>query len=84
MNGSDRVGAEQPADLEAVALGHHHVEQDQVRQVGQRRVEGLLAVGGGHDLVALADQPGPQDVEARRAVVGDQDARRVSQCARPT
>ena len=53
MNGSVGVALEPLADLDAVDLRHHDVEQDQVGQLllggGQR----LLAVGGLLELVAL-------------------------------
>jgi len=77
MNGSV-VSALRPAHLEAVALWHHHVEQDQIGPVLKRHLERLLAVGRGDHLVALARQPGLEDVEARGAVVGDEDACRLS------
>ena len=73
-----RVGPEPPADLEPVELRHHHVEQDQVGQEPARRRERLLAVGGAGGGVALARQPGLQDLAVVRVVVDDQDQGRVA------
>jgi hypothetical protein len=42
-----------------------------------RRISGL-AVGRGHDLVALGGQPQLEDVDVRRHVVHDEDPRRRS------
>ena len=53
MNGKGAVGAQPPADLDAVEPGHHDVEQDQVRGQLADGDEGLLAVGRGDDVVAL-------------------------------
>ena len=46
MNGSVGVGLEPLADLDAVDLRHHDVEQDQVGQLLLGGGERLLAVGG--------------------------------------
>ena len=65
------------ADRDAVELGHHDVEQDQVglRFMGDR--EGLLAVAGGDDIVAVGGEAHAQDANIGRIVVGDQDPRRI-------
>src|SRR5262249_43461828 len=62
------------ADLDAVDLRHHDVEQDQVRLGLIGRRQRLGAVGCGDDLVAVGRQTGPHDPEVGRVVVGDQDA----------
>ena len=46
----DALGAEAAAHLEAVDVGQHHVEDDDVGPLGTGRGEGLTAVGGGSDL----------------------------------
>jgi hypothetical protein len=67
------LALEPPADLDAVHLGHHNVEQDEIRMVFAGGRQGGLAVGRGQDVVALAGQAGAEDVQVRRVVVGDED-----------
>ena len=73
----DRHGAaraQAPADLEAVELGHHHVEHDEVEGLLAEARERLAAVGRLHDLVAvLAQREGQQGLD-RLLVVDEQDA----------
>ena len=47
------AAAKLPADLEAVHLGQHQVQHHQVRVAALVLGQGLLAVAGGHDRVAL-------------------------------
>ncbi len=47
------VGLQRLGDLPAVDVGHHHVEQDEIRRRRADLVERVLAVHGGHDVVAL-------------------------------
>ena len=62
-----------PGDLEAVALRHQHVEHDRVqRRPDADRAEGLLAVGGQLDLVALELQRPLERPAELRLVVYDQ------------
>ncbi len=58
VNGNVGVGAQAPAYLDAVELGHHDVEQDQVRRMLPGGRQALLAVGRGDDLVALGEPGG--------------------------
>ena len=53
MNGIDGVVLDPLADLDAVDLRHHDVEQDQVRQVLLGRGQRFLAVGRLHEVVAV-------------------------------
>jgi hypothetical protein len=46
------VAGDGPRRLVAVHARHHHVHQDQVGQFAPRRVDRLLAAGGGDDVVA--------------------------------
>ena len=71
------VALELLADLDAVDLRHHDVEQDQVGQQLLGGGERLLAVGGLLELVALRPEPRHQDVAVGLVVVDDQDARRI-------
>src|SRR5262249_9691353 len=61
------------AGLEAVQLGHHHVQQDQVGSDLLADVERLLAVGGDPQLLALVFQDGRGRPDIGRCVVDDQD-----------
>ena len=61
------------ADFIAVHLGHHDVQEDQVRGArGACRLERLRSVDGGHDLVVRLEQIG-QHVDVEPLVVDDQD-----------
>ena len=61
---------------ESVQPWHHHVADDQVGHVGADRLQGLLAVGDGVDLVAGAAQQADQVLAHVGVVVGDEDTRR--------
>jgi hypothetical protein len=69
-----RVRAQPLADLDAIEPRHHDVEQDQVGKLIARGDQRLLAVGCGDDLVALAGEPGLDDLDVGRVVVDDEDA----------
>ena len=78
------IGLDAPRHLEAVDLGQHHVEQDQVRQwLGsggcgtERREDGerLLAVVGDHRRVSAGLKVVPQDRDVVGVVVDDQNPR---------
>ena len=72
-----RVALELLADLDAVDLRHHDVEQN---QVGQKRPDGgqrLLAIGGLLELIALRTEPRHENVAVGFVVVDDQDTRRT-------
>jgi CHASE3 domain sensor protein len=75
--GEIRVGPQAPANLEAAELGHHQVKQDQVRQKLPCSGQAFFAVGRRDHLVALAAQPGLQNLDVGRVVVDDEDARGV-------
>ena len=77
MNGSVASALMLLADLDAVDLRHHDVEQDQVGQQFLGGGERLLAVGGLLEVVALRPEPRHQDVAVGLVVVDDQDARRT-------
>ena len=62
------------ADVEAVHLGQHHVEHDEVEVVLAQAVERLAAVERRHDLVALLAQGIGQQLLNRVLVVDEQDA----------
>jgi hypothetical protein len=65
------AAAHQPGDLEAVHLGHLHVEQDQVDFVFEQR-SGLPSRAGGQHLPILPGQQRPHADEVLRIVVYDQ------------
>ena len=61
-------------DLEAVHLGHHHVEQDQIRRALAGEVDAFTAGGGELD-VAFGGQHFRQQDDVLDHVVDDQDQR---------
>ncbi len=67
-----RIGLQLATDLKPVLLGHHDVEQDQVRLVRARLRQRLLAIARGQDAIALAGEPRLDDVDIGRVVVDDQ------------
>ena len=69
-------GAQAPADLEPVGLGHQDVEDDRVRRRVGERVERLRPVGGELHAVAVHPQRAIQRVADRGFVVHHEDAHR--------
>jgi hypothetical protein len=68
-----RVGLEPLAGLEAIHLGHHHVEQDDVdRRLAD--VDGLAAGGRRDDVEILRAQPRFEQPHVGRNIVNDQHA----------
>ena len=72
-----RIVLDPLADLDAVDLRHHDVEQDQVGQMLLGGGERLFAVGGLLEVVAVRAEPREQDVAVGLVVVDDQDTRRI-------
>ena len=70
-----------PADREAVHDRHHHVEDDQVRGVVERLLEGLLAVGGADRLVAEPAEDVLEIPDDVRLVVDDEHLERGASSA---
>ncbi len=64
------------ADLDAVDLRHHDVEQDQVRLQLLGGGERLLTIGSLLEVIALRLEPRHQDVAVGLVVVDDEDTRR--------
>jgi CRP/FNR family transcriptional regulator, cyclic AMP receptor protein len=62
------------ADLKAVKAGHRDVEDDRVGRRSRHAIQGLDAVGGEVDLVALERQRALQRRAHGRLVVDDQDS----------
>jgi hypothetical protein len=71
------VGLELLADLDAVDLRHHDVEQDQVGEQLPGGGKRLLAIRGLLELIALRTEPRHEDVAVGLVVVNDQDTRRT-------
>ena len=69
-----RVGAQTPADLEAVDAGQHQVEHDEVGQLAARLGQTGLAVGGRDDVVVLAREMVPDELDEVGFVVDHEDA----------
>jgi hypothetical protein len=63
-----------PQEGGTVHDGHHHVEEDAARRVGAEHPEGLGAVGGRLDGVALVFEHQRDDIPNVRVVVHDQHA----------
>ncbi|OLC52557.1 MAG: hypothetical protein AUH85_16790 [Chloroflexi bacterium 13_1_40CM_4_68_4] len=74
----DRGGAIvhlQPATgVEAADARHHHVEQDQIRQVAVGDQERLFAIGGAQRLRAERLEPAREELHVRGLVVDDEHA----------
>ena len=67
------AAAQLAADLEAVHLGQHQVQHDQVRVAALVLDQGLLAVGRGHDGEALLLEVQPDQLDDVALVVDDED-----------
>ena len=68
------VGAQALHDLEAVAVGEHHVEHDEVGPERLGRAERVGAGAGDLDVEAFVAQGGRDEVGDVRLVVDDEDA----------
>ena len=71
-------GAQPAADLEAVDVGEHDVEDDEVGRGARRRVERVAAAGRRRDAVAHVAERGGEQVGDRGLVVDDEDVRGTS------
>jgi len=69
------VGADGAEDFEAVHLGEDHVEDDEGGVLGDDLAQGLFAVRGGDDLVAVALQLSLEEPHDLRMIVYDEDLR---------
>ena len=65
---------EPAADLEAVHVGHHHVEQHDVAFGALADGQRFLAADRGHDVEILGRQPRLQQLDVGRHVVDDENA----------
>ena len=72
-----------PADLEAVDLRQHQVEDDEVGLVPAVELEARLAVAGGDDRPALLLEVEPEEVDDVPLVVDDQDRLHPARGYRP-
>ena len=77
--GRAAAAADPPAHLEAVEVGQHDVEHDQVVAPGERPVDALAAARDHLDLIALRGQGVLEAHADRRIVLDDEDPR----CAAP-
>lgn len=57
------------ADGEAVHLGQHEIEDNEVRQAGAGLVEGFAAVGGGDDVITLRPEVEADQFDDVRLIV---------------
>src|SRR5690606_37045847 len=70
------TGLEPAADLEAIHLRHHDIEEYDVDVLALADGEGLASGGGGDDFAVLGAQAGLEQAHVRWNIVNDQDARR--------
>ena len=77
MIGTELLRPQPPADLQAVELGHHHVEHHQVEATLGEAAQRLAAVGRLHDLVAVLAQRVGEQRQDRPLVVHQQYSRRA-------
>ena len=64
---------QQPAELQPVHLRHEDIEQDQVRPFFPHQKQGLLAVQGSANLVALLFQEALEDALVDLGILDNQD-----------
>ena len=69
-----RVGLESPADLEAIHVGHHHVEQHDIAFRALADRQSLRPAGGGHDVKILGRQARLEQLHIGRNVINDKNA----------
>lgn len=69
------IGLEAAADLEAVHVGHHDVEQDDVAFGAGTDRQRLVAVRGGHHVEIFGGETGLQQFDVGRDVVDNEDTR---------
>ena len=69
--------AQRPGGLQAVEARHHHVHHDGVRVDAADPGEGLGAVGGGRDVVAVELQRAAQRLADGAVVLDDEDVLRL-------
>jgi hypothetical protein len=79
-----RARLERTADLEAVHLRHHHVEQDQIGVRLGRDVEGRLAAARRQDAVTAGLQRPDQHLQVDGAIVHHQDGGGIRYDHRPS
>src|SRR5712691_1451625 len=66
------------ADVDPVYLGHHDVQQDQVRLLGASDGQRLFAVGRREDFIAVDSKAGLEDVQVHWLIIHNEDAWRRS------
>ena len=70
-----RIAFQPPADLEAVHVGHHHVEQHDIDLAVLAGLDGVGPVGRSQHLEIFGKQPNLEQPHIGRNVVDDEDAR---------
>ena len=70
-----RIGFQPAADLEAVHVGHHHVEQDDVAFGALADGKRFRAAGRGQHVEILGRQARFQQLDVGGDIVDDQDTR---------
>ena len=70
---ADRTRAQPLVDGEAVRVGHHHVEDDEIGKERGAEADGLLATRGDHDIVPTGCERFLHETSDVRLVVDDKD-----------
>ena len=75
IKGSDGIAFEALANLDAIHLGHHDIQQHQVGLMGTGQFQRCFAVSGGENVVAVHRETRLQDVHVHRLIVHDEELR---------
>jgi hypothetical protein len=67
------IGFETLANLKAVHLWHHDVEQDEVRKLAARAGQSLLTVTGHDKIITARLKQSPKDLAIGLVVVGNEE-----------
>ncbi len=67
-----------PQDADAVTLGHHNVEQDQIGRQLPGACQALFTIGCGHDLVAVGLQSHAQNLQILLRIVDGENQRGIA------
>jgi len=68
------IARQRAGGLETVEVGHHHIHQHQIRQLGPGCFHARRAIGRGEDLMPQLLDDALYAQQLRRRVVDDQDA----------
>jgi hypothetical protein len=81
--GQIRIVFQAPADLNPIHLGHHDVEDNEVRRLGLDLRERFHPVAGRSDVIAVHGKARLKDIQIGRVIVCNQDLLALSQRGAP-